>query len=491
MKNSCSLLKFKTLVNAVHGKVVESSLNIKHIFSNVVTDSRLVVKQSLFVPLIGQEQDGHKYISQAIEKGASIILVARIYFDSHKNIIEELSEKNIITFIIVENTLTALQNIAESYVAQFPNLIRVAITGSSGKTTTKEIAVSLLSQKYRVIANEGNLNSETGLPLSVFKIRSDHQIGIFEMGMNRKNEIKEISQILKPQYAIITNIGTAHIGILGSKKNIAIEKRQVLRFLNNDGAAVLPKNDEYSSFLAENLNCKINYFGMDIPSDENGIKFLKDEGIKGFLLAIDGIETKFSLPGKYNYINALAAIELARIFKIPTKQIVSGLTAVQPLSGRTEINELKINEKKINIIQDCYNANPDAMAKAIDFLSSLKCTGRKFCILGDMLELGTESIKMHSNIGKQLIDTDIKYAVFVGSDMKYAFNEASLHNKKDLYLQYFSDITELTMNIIANYIVTKVENSDVILFKGSRGIKLERIIKKIESGQQEKNNEYL
>ena len=190
-----SFLSGNRLIQAVRGSLVGTAKKADDIcFTSVATDSRAVVQGTLFVPLIGENQDGHRYIPQGIEKGASVIFVCRANYEKETALYEKLAAENpSVAFITVENTLHALQDAAGAYVEQFPNLIKCAVTGSSGKTTTKEIAVALLGQKYKVISNKGNLNSETGLPLSVFEIRSEHELGLFEMGMNRRNEIGEIA----------------------------------------------------------------------------------------------------------------------------------------------------------------------------------------------------------------------------------------------------------------------------------------------------------
>ena len=232
LKNTASLLSGERLLAAVQGTLIGTAKKPADIcFTSVATDSRNVVSGSLFVPLIGENQDGHRYIPQGIEKGASLVFVCRENYKKDAALYEKMAaDHSSVALVTVENTLHALQAAAAAYVERFPNLIRCAVTGSSGKTTTKEIAVAVLSRKFKVISNKGNLNSETGLPLSVFEIRDEHELGLFEMGMNRKNEIGEIAAVLKPEYGIVTNIGTAHIGILGSRQAIA-EERAVLSYL--------------------------------------------------------------------------------------------------------------------------------------------------------------------------------------------------------------------------------------------------------------------
>ena len=254
-------------------------------FTSVQTDSRSVVQGSLFVPLIGEKQDGHKYIPQAVEKGASAVLICLKNYEADPSFFTEISLKAPnVYFIGVQNTLTALQKIAGRYVEKFPDLIKIGVTGSSGKTTTKEIAASILRQKYNVITNEGNLNSETGLPLSVFKIRSEHTAGIFEMGMNRWDEIGEIAAVLKPRFAIVTNIGTAHIGILGSRQRIAEEKSKVFSHFNGFGTAFIPKNDDFADFLASQVDGNVVFYGPDAIQEEDDpckVEFVRDLGLGG------------------------------------------------------------------------------------------------------------------------------------------------------------------------------------------------------------------
>ncbi len=238
-----TLLTKTELLKAVNGSQLG---NADCVFDDVQTDSRNVSseKKCMFVPLMGEFQNGHKYIPDVLAKNASVVLIENKEYSENKEKYNQLVKDNSeVCFVLVENTLTALQNAAEAYVSKkAEKMIRVSITGSSGKTTTKEMMVSVCKAYYgddNVAYTKGNLNSETGLPLSVFKIRGDEKIGIFEMGMNRENEIGEISRVWKSQYGIITNIGTAHIGILGSRENIAREKRKSLDYIPSTGAACI------------------------------------------------------------------------------------------------------------------------------------------------------------------------------------------------------------------------------------------------------------
>lgn len=473
VEKGCSLLELDELTESVGGIHVLGSGNFY--FDSVQTDSRAVEKNTMFVPLIGENQDGHKYIPQAVEKGASVVIICLNNFEKDGKFFSDLSLKfPQVFFIAVENTLKALQKAAARYVEKFPNLIKIAVTGSSGKTTTKEIAASILKQKYRVVTNKGNLNSETGLPLSVFSIRKEDQAGIFEMGMNRQNEIGEISSVLKPRYAIITNIGNAHIGCLGSRKNIAIEKAKVFDHFYGIGTAFIPKNDDFASFLADEVDGHVVYYGEGC---DESIKFSKDLGLDGSEFFIDEEKACLKLPGHYNYINALSAVALAKHLGLTSLQIADGINSLEGMFARSEV--LK---GKYNVIQDCYNANPDSMQKAIEFVSSVSASHKKILVLGDMLELGEDSEAEHEKIAESALDSSASLIVFAGSEMKHAYKKAlELSGEKNSKAQiYFVEgSSEESMNKIAETVNSFAEEGDIILVKGSRAMGLERLVKKI------------
>ncbi|HCA19936.1 MAG TPA: UDP-N-acetylmuramoylalanyl-D-glutamate--2,6-diaminopimelate ligase [Treponema sp.] len=456
-----SLLTLEDVLESTGGVHVLGSGDFH--FSSVQTDSRQIEKNSLFVPLIGENQDGHKYVPQAVEKGASVVFVAMPVYEKNPDFFNKVSMENpSVFFIAVENTLHALQAAASRYVEKFPDLIRIGVTGSSGKTTTKEILASILQQKYRVITNLGNLNSETGLPLSVFNIRKEHQVGLFEMGMNRKDEMAEISAVLKPRFAVITNIGTAHIGNLGSRENIASEKGRIFDHFHSFGTAVIPRDDDFADFLASLVDGNIVFYG---DGEDEGISFVADHGLDGTEFTVDGKKAVLPLPGKYNYKNALGAIALSRVLGVSSEQIVEGISNLHPLFGRSQV----IHGDYI-IVQDCYNANPDSMEKAIEFVSSVSGKNKVF-VLGDMLELGEESKTAHQKIGLMAKDSGASLVVFAGDEMKEAYNAA-----RDLCrCVYIEGHSDESMKKISDAVRSSCEKGSVVLIKGSRGMGLERV----------------
>lgn len=437
-------------------------------FSSVQTDSRLVEKDTLFVPLIGEFQDGHKYIPQAVEKGASCVFICLSNYEKNPAFFNEIHNSNPeVNFIAVENTLTALQKAAGKYVEKFPSLIKVAVTGSSGKTTTKEILAAVLARKYRVVTNKGNLNSETGLPLSVFNIRKEHEAGVFEMGMNRENEIGEISAVLKAHYAIVTNIGTAHIGLLGSRDNIAREKAKVFDHFDSQSTGVIPFDDDYAEFLEKQIRGKCIHYGKDTDS----VKFIADLGLKGTEFSVGKNRAVLKLPGKYNYKNALGAIALCQELGVSDSEIAQGINGLEPMFGRSQVIE-----DKYTIVQDCYNANPDSMEKSIEFVSSVTSGEKKIFVLGDMLELGADSEKEHEKTGIMAAESSADKVFFVGTEMENAYKAACKKSSGDRFV-YCSEKTDDALMTISLEIKKEFSEHSIVLIKASRGMGLERLTK--------------
>ena len=456
-QNKQSLMTLSEVLKAVDGRLLSKTKEEDFCFTGVACDSRKVEKDFIFFPLIGS-QDGHNYIPQALENGASVIFVTDYYADFHNQQIRDFIKTGV-TVISVGHTMYALQRLAASYVLKFPSLIRIGITGSSGKTTTKEIAVNVLSQKYSVVYNEGNLNSETGLPLSVFKIRDNHQVGIFEMGMNRKGEIAELSSVLYPQYGIITNVGTAHIGILGSRQAIAEEKKQIFKFFNSKAIGYIPSDDDFADFLAD-AKGSIKKISQDFISD---VKF---SGLEGTSFKYKDENINFALCGKYNLKNALSVMALAEDLGLTPAQIKTGLETVKTIFGRNQIVK-----KDFTFVLDCYNANPDSMKASVEFCSEVECAGKKVFVLADMLELGDESEKAHKEIAELVEKSSVDYVIFFGEEMSKA--KSFVTSKK---IDAISTSDDSAVDFVAKKLKDFCSKDDIVLLKGSRGMKLERIV---------------
>ncbi len=463
-----SLLTISETISAVSGRCLcskEAADNFS--FLDVVIDSRNANNGSLFVPLAGESQDGHDFIRAALKNGASVVFVSQKNYERTDSLIMELQrEYPLAVFIVVKDTLVALQSLAAEYVKKFPLLTKIGVTGSSGKTTTKELIAAVLSKRFSVVMNEGNFNSETGLPLSVFRIREQHQVGVFEMGMNRKNEIQELADVLNPDLAVVTNIGCAHVGRLGSVDAIAQEKKCIFSNFSNDSVAFVPEDDKYSSFLVDGIYGKTVFFGKNLVAQ------IKDAGIQGTDFVLDELKIHFSLPGYGNFLDAMAAVAVAKELGCSSAEIKEGLESVKPLFGRTQI----IKGKAATVIQDCYNANPDSMMQALNFLDSIEADGQKVAILGDMLELGHESSAAHVGIIGKALDSSINFVVCVGEQMCKAVDSVESSGKKEADVLCFSDISDAGMKLVCDFLKDKIRPNDVVLLKGSRGIQLERLV---------------
>ena len=454
-----SLLTFEELIRALGGNRIGGVASNALCFTSVATDSRNVKKGSLFIPLIGQNQDGHKFIPQALAAGASAVFVTKSVYENSPREFDSLAEKNPgIFFIAVENNLRALQDAARAYVEKFPSLIKIGITGSSGKTTTKEILSAILAQKFRVVSTVGNLNSESGLPLSVFEIREGHEAGVFEMGMNRENEIAEIATVLRPNFAIVTNVGTAHIGILKTREKIAAEKKNIFSYVTESGIALFPEDDDFAEFF--------------------GVKFLEDLGIDGTRFEIDGIETCLKIPGSHNFQNALSCIALAKELGLSAQEIIRGIENVKLPEGRSQVRKVRVkNGAKIFLMQDCYNANPESMKKALEFCASIKIPGRKFFVLGDMKELGERSEIEHARVGEAAARSGANFVFFAGSEMRAAFRALEENCEKSscaISAKYFSG-EENFIEEICRAVLDEIRDGDFLLLKASHSMEFEKI----------------
>jgi UDP-N-acetylmuramoyl-tripeptide--D-alanyl-D-alanine ligase len=429
-------------------------------FSSVSIDSRDVKPGALFVALEGNVTDGHAFVDAAFRAGASAAMVTEMAYQSNVCSLIDSAKTNGGTLIVVKNTLKGLQDAAKIYLEQFPKLIRIGVTGSSGKTTTKEIAAAIIGQEKKVVMNPGNYNSETGLPLAVFLVRAEHEVGIFEMGMNRRGEISELAAILKPHIALVTNLGTAHIGMIGSKEKIAEEKFSIFSQFTGNETALIPEADELAYRLSKKIKGHVRLFGL---SSMKSLETYHDLGIEGTELIWEGRRIHFGLPGHFNMLNALAAAAIAQAVPVSTKAITYGLESVKPLFGRGEIIK-----GDVTILRDCYNANPEAVLAAVDFSDSLEWKGKKIYVIGSMLELGDESESLHAKIGEALSASDAEKVFLFGKETVPALKILEASGRVSVF---HTD----EMNTLSAAVSDYTESGDFILLKGSRGTALETL----------------
>ncbi len=409
----------------------------------ISTDSRSIKKNSLFFSLKGENFDGNNYALEALKKGAKYAVV------DNKN----LSNTN---FIKVENALTSLQKLSTYHRSKLTKTKIIAITGSNGKTTTKELMHQVLSSQYKTSSTIGNLNNHIGVPLTLLKIDKDSDFAIVEMGANHIGEIKFLTNLIKPDIGYITNFGKAHLEGFGGLNGVIKGKTELYRWLLKYNKAILINSND------ETQNNFINHKSIIFGTKDNSNYTFKKEKIENFV-SVSYHETKIisNLIGDYNFNNIIAAISLGLHFKLSIKSIKQAIQSYIPTNNRSQL----LNKNKKNIILDAYNANPSSMKLAID--SFMKISGSKILILADMFELGQYSNNEHLEIIEQLEKNNIK-AYFVGEKF-YSLKKQSnfllfFKNKKDL-------IKELSINKI------KEKN---ILIKGSRIMKMELILNHIK-----------
>ncbi len=420
------------------------------VIRSVAIDSRRSDVDSLFVAINGENVDGHNYLDQALGLGASGALVER-YCDSQ------------LPQVKVKNCVKALADIAKVYRGEFGGLI-ISITGSCGKTSTKEMLVSILSQYAKVSATKGNQNNEIGVPLTVFSIEDDSEFAVVEMGAAQRGDIAYLMDIAQPDISVITNVRSAHIGRFGSGEIIAETKAEIYAHLKESGKAVVNIDEQYSENWRELLqkNKFLTYSVEDTSADVYSSDIAASSTSNMFTVNYrgDSMEVNMQVPGMHNIANALCAASCAIAAGAELETVVSGLEAFTPVVSRLQ---------KLDglwggtLIDDTYNANPASVKAAIDVLA--KYPGRRFLVLGDMAELGETSHNSHAEVGAYARNNAIDALLTCGSDSSIAsdvFGESSRH---------FTDKKSLT-----DYLLEELKSDDVVLIKGSRSAALEEVV---------------
>jgi UDP-N-acetylmuramoyl-tripeptide--D-alanyl-D-alanine ligase len=429
------------------------------IFS-VVCDSRGALPGCLFVPLKGNRTDGHFYIEEVFSRGGRVSFVDKSFWNIHADALRASAAKFRGAYIIVEKPLAALQTLAANYMAG-RKVFRIGISGSSGKTTTKEITGAILSQEAPSFMNRGNLNSEIGLPLSVFEMKKNSRFAVMEMGVDHEGEMDILTTIVKPEAALITNIGYAHAAGFGSREKIAAEKKKLFLALEKGRRAYACEADPYFEFLRRDAAADVLPFG---ETTTPGFEGAEDLGLEGYNLFLDGKTLRFALPGAFNLRNALGAVSLCKGLGIPEKAIRGGLETVKPLAGRGQVFR-----GDITIFEDYYNANPDSMAKAIGFIDSLAWGGRKIAVLGSMKDLGEVCGEAHRDIGARIGNSGFAGVFLFGDEMEAAY-DCLQKNHFSGVARFFKDFDKLKAEV-----ESFTAPGDIVLIKGSRSMAMERI----------------
>ena len=431
-------------------KVVESTREA----SCVVIDSRKIEEGGIFIATRGERVDGHDFIPQVAEKGALAVVC------------EKAPENCKIPYILVEDSFQALRDIAEFYRKQL-SIPVVGITGSVGKTSTKEMIASVLSQKFSVLKTEGNYNNEIGLPLTVLRIRSEHEAAVLEMGISNFGEMHRLSRIARPDICVMTNIGQCHLENLGTREGILKAKSEIFDFMNPQGQILVNGDDDMLSSVEPKENCSLLHFGTD-PSNEIFASGVMNKGLLGseavIHMDLEVFPIEIPLPGGHMVYNALAAAAVGRCLGLSREQIQKGIAGVSPVGGRSHV----ICLPQYTIIDDCYNANPVSMKAAIDLLGM--ALGRKVAILGDMFELGEHEKEMHGEIGNYAAQKGIDVTICVGKLSRYMYEEncRKHQNGKTYYFETRDEMLEQLSEIL--------QPGDSILIKASHGMQFEKVV---------------
>lgn len=454
-------IKIRDIINVCNAKLIFGDEEL--ICKNFSKDTRTINPGDIYVGIKGENFDGNSLYIEALEKGASACILQGIEIEEIINIKNKFAEK---TIILVEDTIKALQKIAE-YKRNLYNIPVIAITGSVGKTSTKDIVASVVSTKYNVLKTQGNLNNHIGLPLTILGLK-DHEALVVEMGMNNLGEISLLSQIAKPNIAIITNVGTSHIGNLGSRENILRAKLEILDGIQNDGILIINNDNDMLNIWNSTKNNyqKVITYGIENLSDvmAEDVNLYADSS--DFNLKIKNSVDKIKVPvgGQHFVYNALCAAAVASILNIDIENIRTGIKNFELSKNRMELIKL---QNGTTLINDCYNANYDSMKAGIEYLA--KTTDkRKIAILGDMLELGEYSEELHKKVGEEILKNKIDILITVG-EMGKVIADTVNKEKNEVY--------SCTNNDEAIAVAKKIINpEDTILIKASNGMKFKEIV---------------
>ncbi len=435
----------------------------------VTNDSREARSGSLFVALPGQHANGHDFVDDAFRRGATAALVRgdrRVEPREHG------------ALIAVDDPLTALYDLARGHSAAHGAAVRIAVTGSSGKTTTKEILGSILRRHNRSLVSEASFNAEIGLPMSVLRLTGDERYAVFEVGINSTGEMERYAALARPDHAVITNVGSAHAGRIGGRREIAREKGALLRSVAPSGRAYVREREPEADLLLAGVRAKVVRFG---PDSTTGYERSENLGLDGWIIHWEGLQVRFALPGRHNLDNALAALAVAAELRCDPRTVAAGVEAVRPAPGR-----LCVYRGRRTVIHDGYNANPESVRAALAVLRGVETlpgpdrrAGRRVAVLGPMLELGRYGPRAHLDLVTPLIEAGIDLLCCFGAATRplcRAFADvAGGASDRAIWTETIEEIDDRLRAV--------VRDGDVVLLKASRAFRIERLLPASGAGE--------
>lgn len=449
------MVPFDTMVAAMAAGAKLINPNPQNIITGVVSDSRKVEPGNLFVAIKGEKVDGHDYLSEVFAKGATAALV------------DHVPEGTKGTCILAKDTVKGLQDIAEWYRRSL-DLKVVGVTGSVGKTSTKEIIASVLIEGFRVQKTIGNYNNEIGLPLTILGLEGNTQIAVLEMGISDFGEMRTLSKIARPDICVITNIGQCHLEFLHDRDGVLKAKSEIFEYMAADGKVYLNGDDDKLRTIKDVNGKKPVFFGLN---ENNHIypKNVKSMGLNGTKMNIRYKYKEFSaeihMIGEHMVTNAMVAAAIGFDMGLPEEKVKRGLRDAKTIEGRC--NLIKFNDAYI--IDDCYNASPASMKAAVDILQS--GVGRNVAILGDMFELGADAPKLHAEVGEYVACSTIDKLICVGDNSKYMYAAALKYKGSKLGVVYYA-----TLNELLTHLENEVKPTDNILVKSSHGMEFDKLV---------------
>lgn len=426
--------------------------------TSITTDSRKIEEGCLFVAIVGERVDAHKFIPDVIEKGALAVLSERA-----------LPEADF-PYIQIESSLQAVKDIAEFYLEQL-HIPVVGITGSVGKTSTKEVIAAVLSQKFKTLKTQGNFNNELGLPLTVFRLREEDEMAVLEMGISNFGEMSRLAAIARPDTCVITNIGPCHLEFLGNRDGVLKAKTEIFEFLQPEGHIILNGDDDKLATVEESHGKKPVFFGLNekypVYADH-----IESQGLKGMFCRIhmgeEAFDVRIPMPGRHMVYNALAAAAVGMTYGMTPAQIKAGIESLQPISGRFRM----VETGDFLIVDDCYNANPVSMKASLDVLKD--ALGRKVAILGDMGELGANEAALHEEVGRHAGSGKADLLLCVGT-LAARLAQAAKETNPELEI-----VTADSVDALLKELPKLLKKGDTILVKASHFMQFERIVAALE-----------
>ncbi len=433
-------------------------------------DTRAIHRGDLFLALKGDRFDGHDFVSTALSRG-SVGAIVRDSFDTATLILKRGPRQNAPCILGVPDPLVAYQQLAAYHRSRF-NIPVIAITGSNGKTTTKEMVASVLAQRRKILKTEGNLNNRLGVPQTLFRLNNRHTGAVIEMGVDNLGQTTRLCEMAKPTIGVITNIGPDHLEFFGSLDGSAQAKAELLEMLPHDGAVVLNADDSYYEYLAARARCRVVSFGFSSTADVRAID-VQSDGRNGTIFRLQlpgktrGTSVHIRVQGQHNVANALAAGAVGVLLDLPGSVIAKGLSRFRPAAMRSQVSV----SHGVKIIVDCYNANPASMKAAVQLLAQAEPACKRVAVLGDMLELGPDAARLHEEVGAFVAQQGIDQLVACGTlgrSLAQGAVQAGLARSMVLEVPHAA--------AAASAVKTIVKPGDVVLVKASRGMKLELVV---------------